>query len=756
MVHRVFAVHTFSRLPRLVAAIAGFLSALLAVALPIGYFSIGREALVAELETKAAIKADTINQLIGASPELWQYQEHRLRELLRRFPSERADESAVIINADQEVVAASDGVVGSPYLMRSAALADNGVGLGQVEIRRSLIPLLMRTGLAAVLGLLLALLVFLVLRRVPQQARRMLDTMYDEKERAQVTLSSIGEGVITTNDEEVIEFLNPVAELITGWSQAEARGRHLSEVMQLLDEKTRQPTATSMGLALRENRINSTEAQVLLRTRDGIERAVEDKAAPIHDRHGRVVGGVVVLQDVSAARRMAQRLSWAATHDALTGLFNRSEFERLVDAALESAHNQGAQHVLMYMDLDQFKLVNDSCGHAAGDTLLRQVSSRLQGKLRQSDTLARLGGDEFGALLEGCPLDRAELIAADLVSALGDYRLIVESKAFSVGISIGLVVINAQSQSAAEVFAAADSACYAAKERGSNQVRVYHGADEHIVQRREEVNWALRLTRTLEEERFTLHYQSYQGLGVGDNAGQHIEILLRMIDEDGQLVMPGSFIPAAERYNVMPDIDRWVIRNVFARYHDLARQLGAPLTCAINLSGTTIKSSGLCEFIRSHALVHDLPRRSICFEITETATINNLRGAAQFMHDIKGLGFLFALDDFGIGTSSFGYLRNLPVDLLKIDGSFVRDIATDPLDRAMAETINRVGHIMGLETVGEFAESQTVIDELREMGVNFAQGYAVHKPQRLPAPLTHRDRLPVLTTTVEEPATPGL
>jgi len=368
----------------------------------------------------------------------------------------------------------------------------------------------------------------------------------------------------------------------------------------------------------------------------------------------------------------------------------------------------------------------------------RALSAQLQEKLRQSDTLARLGGDEFGVLLDGCPLERAELIAADLLSAVGEYRLLFEGKAFNVGVSIGLDAISGLSQSCAQLFGAADTACYAAKEQGRNRVRVYHGTDEDLLQRRQEMNWASRLTQALEQERFTLHYQTYLALSKEEDAAHHVEILLRMVDEEGHLVMPGSFIAAAERYNVMPAIDRWVIKTVFSRYHDLAEQLGSPLTCAINLSGTTLNSEGLFDFIHKQAAAHALPRRAICFEITETAAINNLRRAAEFMRDIKGLGFLFALDDFGTGTSSFGYLRNLPVDYLKIDGSFVRDIATDPLDKAMAETINRVGHIMGLKTVGEFAESDTVIGELRGLGVDFAQGYGVHKPQQLPAPLTKR------------------
>lgn len=366
--------------------------------------------------------------------------------------------------------------------------------------------------------------------------------------------------------------------------------------------------------------------------------------------------------------------------------------------------------------------------------MLKQLAGILQMRLRESDTLARLGGDEFGVLLEGCVLDRAQLIAADLLAAVRDHRFQREGKSFTVGVSIGLVAINKGTGSRSEVFSAADTACYAAKEQGRNRVCVFHSSDADMAQRCTDIGWAARLNHALEEDRLVLYYQPYLSLGANSAEGQHIEILLRLIDEDGKLVAPGSFLPAAERYNIMPAIDRWVVKTVFARYRELLAEMGAPLTCAINLSGTTLNSDGILEFIREQSERHQLPPGAICFEITETAAINNIRHATQFMRNLKALGFCFALDDFGVGTSSLAYLKTLPVDYLKIDGSFVRNIVTDPVDRAMADTINRVGHIMGLQTVGEYAESAEVISELRMLGVDFAQGYGVQRPQALPVP----------------------
>jgi diguanylate cyclase (GGDEF)-like protein/PAS domain S-box-containing protein len=717
---------------RLVSIVTWIVTVIVAVALPLAYFGIGYGALASAVETKAQIKAEIINQLIATSPEMWRFQGHRMNELLSRYPAALEDEQAQILDERGTVLATIDHPVAWPVLTRSTGLFDSGTFIGRVEVRHSLLGLLLKTTVAGLVGLLLAGTVFGMFRALSARARHFIDALFEEKERAEVTLHSIGDAVITTDSSEFIAYLNPVAEHLTGWTLTEARGRPLAEVLRTIDEATLEPAKNPLWQALREDRVCSFDGQASIIQRDGSTIAVEQRAAPIHDPDGRVVGGVMVLHDVSVARSMAQRITWAATHDALTGLVNRREFEVRVETALGSARNSAKYHVLCYMDLDQFKIVNDTCGHAAGDALLKQLAAVLQSRIRESDTLARLGGDEFGVLFEGCTLDRAQLIAADLFAAVRDFRLYWDDKVFAIGVSIGLVAITADSNSRAEIFSAADAASYSAKEQGRNRVCVFRSADADIAQRRVEMNWVGRITRALEENRLTLYYQSYLPLAQGGAKGKHVEILLRMIDEDGNVVLPGSFLPAAERYNIMPAIDRWVIKTAFSRYHDLTLKLGAPLTCSINLSGTSLNAEGLLDFIREQVRVHDLPRNAVCFEITETAAINNLRRVAQFMKDVKELGFSFALDDFGTGTSSFGYLRSLPVDYLKIDGSFVENIAHDPLDKAMTETINRIGHIMGMKTVGEFASTEVAIGELRSMGVDFAQGYGFEKPQPLP------------------------
>jgi len=723
---------TKDHFPRLASVITWIVTVILALALPLAYFAIGYGALGSAVKTKAQIKAEIIDQLIALSPEMWRYQEHRMNELLSRYPAELKDEQARILDERGTVLVSAGNPPARPVLVRSTELFDSGTFIGRIEVRHSLQGLLFKTTVAGLVGLLLAGLVFGMLRALSARALRFVDALFEEKERAEVTLHSIGDAVITTDSSEFIAYLNPVAEHLTGWSSTEARSRPLAEVLRLIDEATLGPAENPLQQAMREKQPRSFNGQAALVRRDESTIAIDLRAAPIHGRDGGVIGGVTVFHDVSVARSMTQRITWAATHDALTGLMNRREFEIHVDVALDSARKLAKHHALCYIDLDQFKIVNDTCGHASGDELLKQVAALLQSNIRESDTLARLGGDEFGVLLDGCQLDRAQLIAADLLAAVKDYRFKWNDKVFTVGASIGLVAISPDSSSRAEIFSAADAACYAAKEQGRGRVFVFHIADAEIAQRHREMNWVGRLTRALEENRLTLYYQSYLPLAQNGVEEKHIEILLRLIDEDGNLVLPGSFLPAAERYNIMPEIDRWVINTAFSRYHDLASKLGTPLICAINLSGTSLNAEGLLDFIREQKRVHDLPRGAVCFEITETAAINNLRRAAQFMKDVKELGFRFALDDFGTGTSSFGYLRSLPVDYLKIDGSFVEDITRDSLDKAMTEAINRIGHIMGMKTVGEFAATEAVIGVLKTMGVDFAQGYGFEKPQPLP------------------------
>jgi diguanylate cyclase (GGDEF)-like protein len=434
---------------------------------------------------------------------------------------------------------------------------------------------------------------------------------------------------------------------------------------------------------------------------------------------------------VSEERRVAHRRSWEASHDVLTGLPNRREFVHRVEAALAEARGDLRQHVVCFMDLDRFKIVNDSCGHAAGDELLRQVAALLGERMRLTDTLARMGGDEFALLLPCCSVERAQVIANDLLSAVEGLRFECKSKVFTVGLSIGLAALTGESTDAQEVLGMADAACYWAKEQGRQRACVYRVGDQELAMRQREKGWVSRIAAALDQGRFVLYHQTYLALNPDGQQRTHLEVLLRMIDEEGQIVAPGSFLPAAERYHLMPAIDRWVIRTVFAGYHALARRFGRPLTCAINLSGNSLNVDGLLEFIREQALAHALPPQAICFEITETAAINNLRYAREFITQCKELGMLFALDDFGTGTSSFGYLRNLPVDYLKIDGSFVRNLQSDGINRAMTETIHRIGHIMGIKTVAEYVEDDEIIAALRGIGVDYAQGYGVCRPAPL-------------------------
>ena len=459
---------------RLFSVLAAVVASLVALGLPLAYFGFGYGALDSALQTEAKVKAEIISQAISASPEVWRFEEHRLGELLDRFPIQLESEQAQILTDDGEVIAASDHMIEKPIMARSAPLFDFGAPVGRVEVQRSLRGLLLGTGFAALLSGALAVVLFGLLRVMRARESRLVDAIFDEQERARVTLDSIGDAVITTNAAGRIEYLNRVAERLTQWNLAEARGRPLSDVMPLINAATKRPTSTLMDQALRENRDAPFAWEVALMRRDGSPLAIEDSAAPIQDRQGRVIGGVTVFRDVTVARNLAQRITWEATHDALTGLVNRREFEDRVDAALATARNSAKHHALLFMDLDRFKVVNDTSGHAAGDCLLTQVSTLFQEKLRESDTLARLGGDEFGVLLDGCPLDRAERIAADLLAAVRDFQFNWDGRTFTVGVSIGLAAMAEGCGSRADIFRAADSACYAAKEQGRNRVCVFH------------------------------------------------------------------------------------------------------------------------------------------------------------------------------------------------------------------------------------------------------------------------------------------
>ncbi len=560
------------------------------------------------------------------------------------------------------------------------------------------------------------------------KVRQTANSLFKQKELAEVTLHSIGDAVITTDDAARVEYLNPVAEQLTGWKTQDAHGKLLAEVCVLIDGVTREPEPNPVERCLRERQVVGLASNVVLVARDGKEYIIEDSAAPIRDREGHIVGAVMVFYDVTQMRHTPHLLSYHATHDALTGLVNRREFERRLAELLVRARNLGQQHAFCYIDLDQFKVINDTCGHAVGDKLLRQLTYLLQEDMRESDTLARLGGDEFGVLLESCPLDRALKIAESLRQVVKDFRFSWEGRHFDLGASIGLVLIDADSVSIEELMSEADAACYAAKEKGRNRVQIFRPGNLELARRHGEMQWVSRISQALEENRFVLYCQTIAPLDVRHE--RHCEILLRLLDEEGKLVPPMDFIPAAERYNLMPAVDRWVIHHGLAAIgQHLREHPGQPgEVFGINLSGASLGEENLEHFIRDQLAMHQVPPHLICFEITETAAVANLDQAAALIKGLRAEGCRFALDDFGSGLSSFRYLKLLPVDYLKIDGAFVKDMVDDPVDYAMVQAINTVGHVMGIKTIAEYVESEAILEKLRELGVDYAQGFGIHRP----------------------------
>ncbi|MGX9732569.1 EAL domain-containing protein [Janthinobacterium aestuarii] len=556
----------------------------------------------------------------------------------------------------------------------------------------------------------------------------------ESKELAEVTLSSIGDGVITTDPFGKTRYLNRVAEQLTGWSNELAQGMDIWETLNLVDEHTGEPLDHVAIKCLRQRQAIGISTHAQLVTRDGRRIAVEDSAAPIWSRNGNILGAVVVFRDVSHERKLSQQLSWHATHDMLTGLINRREFEHLVAGALHTAKQDGHVHALLYLDLDQFKVINDTCGHGAGDVLLQLLAKMLQAQMRDSDILARLGGDELGVLLPHCPLDHARVIGEQLRQSIRDFRFAWDSRSFELGVSIGMVEINQDSKSMSELLSAADQACYLAKEQGRNRIHVYQESDVMLAQRHGEMLWISRLNEAFAHDYFRLYAMPIVHLH--DSQEHHDEVLIRIRNSQGDLILPGAFIPAAERYDMMLSIDRWVIRAVCAHIESVRDSLPpieamtesrrrAPALYSVNLSGMSLADAGLHDYITEQFVQFAIAPEQICFEITETAVIANLPKAQVFMRQLKAMGCRFSLDDFGSGFSSFGYLKALPVDYLKIDGVFVRDIASNAINRAMVKAINEVGHVMGLKTVAEYVEDEATLAVIRELGIDYAQGYAV-------------------------------
>jgi len=563
------------------------------------------------------------------------------------------------------------------------------------------------------------------------------DSLFRQKEQAIVALASIADAVITTDVAGTITYLNPTAERLTGWRTTEALGQPVDTVLTLISDATRQPMENIPARCLREGRAVDLADGVLLVRRDGTEVPIGDSAAPLRDRNGTTIGVVLVFNDVTERRRAARKLSHEATHDALTGLLGRKEFEERLARVLAEAAVGVSEHVLCYLDLDRFKLVNDSCGHEAGDDLLRKIGRLLSGRLRSRDTLARLGGDEFGVLLEHCSLTKAEEIAGKLARAIEKFPFVWGERSFSLGVSIGVVAITAASGRPADVLRAADEACYAAKDAGGDRVHVARPEAAPRLQQQVENRRIMRLTRAVDEGHFQLYAQLIVPLALEHPARPRCEILLRLPDEHGGVESADAFLPQAERHRLMPAIDRWVVRQtaaVLGQWHRDHPEFELPL-CSINLSASSLDDPDLIPAVRQYVTQHRLPPEALCFEIAEAAALGNFAQLVRLISEIRAMGCGVGLDNFGNSLASFAHLKALSVDYVKIGGHYVRGVADDPVYGTLVSAVNEIGRIMGITTIAEEVESETILQKLRGLGVGYAQGHAVAPP----APLVDKD-----------------
>jgi diguanylate cyclase (GGDEF)-like protein/PAS domain S-box-containing protein len=554
--------------------------------------------------------------------------------------------------------------------------------------------------------------------------------LFEEKERALVTLEAISDVVITTDINGLVEYATPVLEEYLGWKLDEIRGKQIPDFLKLVDEENGETIPNPVIHCLETGeRVDCRQSALIMHKNNKTSYSVEVTVAPIKNHEYKVIGCVMAIHDISQLKGMARELTYQATHDSLTGLINRREFESRIEALLEESYRDGTVHALCYVDLDQFKVINDTCGHEAGDELLRRLAPLLQRSIRSTDTLARLGGDEFGILLTSCGLNKAEQIIGNLLGVIKGYRFPWQDKLFDIGASMGLVSVTDNSGTLADVLSAADAACYVAKEQGRNRIHVYESDKSAVEQHKGRMQWYNRINRALEEGSFELYFQPIQP--ASGNSGKHSvrgEFLLRMKSEQGNLTAPGVFIPAAERYHLMPGIDGWVVREVLSLLAGNISPGGKGEIYTINISAQSLGEDYFLAFLREQIVDSGVAADSLCFEITETAAISNLNHAIGFIQELKALGCRFALDDFGSGVSSLANLKRLPVDYVKIDGEFVRGMRDDPADRAMVASIVEISKVMGLTTIAEFVEDAELAELLAKMGVDFIQGYGVGRP----------------------------
>jgi diguanylate cyclase (GGDEF)-like protein/PAS domain S-box-containing protein len=571
----------------------------------------------------------------------------------------------------------------------------------------------------------------LLITAVEMTPRRGATAPEQERSRALATLQSINEGVITTDKRGRIDYMNEAAERLTGTTSLQAVGHGLEEIVSLVDESDRKSLADPVRQSLATGtRVTLGRKALLLSRGSGEEYSIELSVSPLKNPNLEVTGAVIVLHDVSEQRGLARQMSYQASHDALTGLVNRREFERRLQEALDGARSGPGTHILCYLDLDRFKLVNDSCGHVAGDNMLREVAGLLKDAVRDSDTVARIGGDEFAMLLIGCPLEKARQIADDVCRAVTDYRFVWKDKIFNIDVSIGLVEIGRESGTAEEVMSAADSACYVAKQRGGH-VHVYSAHDEAVARHRGEIHWLQKLQSALKEDRFELYSQPIVPVTAQNQGGPALEVLVRLKDESGQDVSPSEFLRAAERYRLMALVDRWVVQTTLSAIGRGALQMEKDRSVAINISGQTLGDTTFLEFVVDCFDRSGVTPDQICFEVTENSVITNIEHARRFIGVLHGMGCKFALDDFGRGLGSFSNLKNLTMDFLKIDGSFMRNLARDSVNQAMVAAMIKLARTLNFQVIAEQVEDEAALEAVRKMGIDFVQGFVIARPQPL-------------------------
>ncbi|MBN2534489.1 MAG: EAL domain-containing protein [Spirochaetales bacterium] len=575
--------------------------------------------------------------------------------------------------------------------------------------------------------------IHLKLKHEREELEKVQNELTMEKERALVTLESIGDGVITTDNNGIITYLNPVAEKLTGWKNSEAIGLTLGKVLKVTynfnDGLLNDPTEIALG----QDASLKLSGSIILKSRNGRVFSIKESISPIRNFEKQTIGVVIVIHNVSEIQLMSQKIMYQSTHDALTSLLNRARFEELLSELILNIRNETIDNVFCFIDIDKFKIINETFGTVAGDELLRHISAILKKGIRSTDTLARLGADQFGVLFSCCPMNRAREIAEELCKLVYASKFRWKDNDFKVCISIGLIPLKPKTKNIAKVFSSANMACSIAKKKGGNKVHVYTTEDKELIQYQSDINFISHISKALDEDRFCLYSQVIQPIGTTITFGEHYEILIRMIDENDQILAPEMFISAAERYNIMPTIDRWAICKLFSSYkidyNETVYQTRGKFS--INLSGATLNDEDFLDFVFEQFEKYDIPPFMICFEITETAAISNFSRVVKFIKELKKIGCCFSLDDFGTGWASFNYLKHLPVDFLKIDGSFVKGMDKNPLDYVLVETINHIGHVMGLETIAEYVETENILVKLKTIGVNYAQGYIISRPKPL-------------------------